>query len=163
MLVVTCAMQAARLHSRWVDVQAEVSRTVAEYDAQTSGPTKWLGLTACLQQQYGQMVADFVQRCEAEADKKVGARGGGLGGGRAGGNAACDSRLFHCSCSLGDSRCVWHVQLGCCTGTGNQHLRRLETGNKSHACATLHVLYAAYPAHSNTCVLCACSCHVVDQ
>lgn len=75
----TCAMQAARLHSRWVDVQAEVSRTVAEYDAQTSGPTKWLGLTACLQQQYGQMVADFVQRCEAEADKKVGARGTGWG------------------------------------------------------------------------------------
>lgn len=83
----TCAMQAARLHSRWVDVQAEVSRTVAEYDAQTSGPTKWLGLTACLQQQYGQMVADFVQRCEAEADKKVGqgALGGGWRGSQAGG------------------------------------------------------------------------------
>jgi hypothetical protein len=64
--------QAARLHSRWVDVQGEVSRAVAEYDAETSGPTKWPRLTAFLQQQYGHMVADFVQRCEAEADKKVG-------------------------------------------------------------------------------------------
>lgn len=62
---------AARLHSRWVDVQGEVSRAVAEYDAETSGPTKWPRLTAFLQQQYGHMVADFVQRCEAEADKKI--------------------------------------------------------------------------------------------
>lgn len=63
--------QAARLHPRWVDVQGEVARTVSEYDALTSGPTKWSRLTAFLQQQYGHMVADFVQRCEAEADKKV--------------------------------------------------------------------------------------------
>ena len=54
-----------------MDVQAEVSRTIAEYDACTSGPTKWPRLTAFLQQQYGHMVADFVQRCETEADKKV--------------------------------------------------------------------------------------------
>lgn len=65
------AAQAARLHSRWVDVQGEVARTISEYDEQTSGPTKWPRLTAFLQQQYGHMVADFVQRCEAEADKKV--------------------------------------------------------------------------------------------
>lgn len=62
---------AARLHKRWVDVQGEVARTVAAYDAATSGPTKWPRLTAFLQQQYGHMVADFVQRCEAEADKKI--------------------------------------------------------------------------------------------
>lgn len=54
-----------------MDVQAEVARTIAEYDERTSGPTKWPRLTAFLQQQYGHMVADFVQRCEAEADKKV--------------------------------------------------------------------------------------------
>jgi hypothetical protein len=65
-------LQAARLHSRWVDVQGEVTRTVTEYDAATHGPTKWPRLTAFLQQQYGHMVADFVQRCEAEADKRVG-------------------------------------------------------------------------------------------
>ena len=52
-------------------MQAEVARSVAEYDAATCGPTKWPRLTACLQQQYGQMVADFVQRCEAEAERKV--------------------------------------------------------------------------------------------
>lgn len=73
MLCVVCvSLQAARLHKRWVDVQGEVARTVAAYDAATSGPTKWPRLTAFLQQQYGHMVADFVQRCEAEADKKVG-------------------------------------------------------------------------------------------
>lgn len=71
MCIIHCAVQAARLHSRWVDVQAEVARTISEYDAQTSGPTKWPRLTTFLQQQYGHMVADFVQRCEAEADKKV--------------------------------------------------------------------------------------------
>lgn len=73
------SLQAARLHKRWVDVQAEVARTVAAYDAATSGPTKWPRLTAFLQQQYGHMVADFVQRCEAEADKKVGGESQGMG------------------------------------------------------------------------------------
>jgi hypothetical protein len=69
---VRATAQAARLHGRWVDVQAEVSRAVAAYAEATSGPNKWPRLTAFLQAQYGHMVADFVQRCEAEADKKVG-------------------------------------------------------------------------------------------
>jgi hypothetical protein len=86
-----CAAQAARLHSRWVDVQGEVARTITEYDAQTSGPTKWPCLTTFLQQQYGHMVADFVQRCEAEADKKV---------------CAC---CCHACCALLDEghHCIW--------------------------------------------------------
>jgi hypothetical protein len=63
-----------------VDVQGEVSRTVAAYDAATSGATKWTALTSFLQQQYGHMVADFVQRCEAEADKRVRRAAGRLAG-----------------------------------------------------------------------------------
>jgi hypothetical protein len=49
-----------------------VSSAIAAYDAATSGPTKWPRLTVFLQQQYGHMVADFVQKCEADAERKVG-------------------------------------------------------------------------------------------
>lgn len=64
-------LQAARLHSSWADVQAEVSRAIAAYDTSTTGPTKWPRLTMFLQQQYGHMVAEFVQKCEVAADKRV--------------------------------------------------------------------------------------------
>lgn len=69
-------VQAARLHRSWAEVQGEVSRVVYAYDAATSGPTKWPRLTAFLQQQYGHIVRDFVQRCEADAEKKVAAARG---------------------------------------------------------------------------------------
>ena len=66
-----CCLQAARLHSSWADVQAEVSRAIAAYDSTTSGPTKWPRLTVFLQQQYGHMVAEFMQKIEASAEKRV--------------------------------------------------------------------------------------------
>jgi hypothetical protein len=67
-----CTMlQAARLHKTWAEVQGQVSSAIAAYDAGTAGPTKWPRLTVFLQQQYGHMVADFVQKCEADAEKKV--------------------------------------------------------------------------------------------
>jgi hypothetical protein len=65
-------LQAARLHKTWAEVQGQVSTAIAAYDAATTGPTKWPRLTVFLQQQYGHMVADFVQKCEADAEKKVG-------------------------------------------------------------------------------------------
>jgi hypothetical protein len=65
-------MQGARLHKTWAEVQGQVSSAIAAYDAATSGPTKWPRLTVFLQQQYGHMVADFVQKCEADAERKVG-------------------------------------------------------------------------------------------
>lgn len=62
---------AARLHKTWAEVQGQVSTAIAAYDAATAGPTKWPRLTVFLQQQYGHMVADFVQKCEADAEKKI--------------------------------------------------------------------------------------------
>eukprot|EP00878_Enallax_costatus_P025318 GHUV01027086.1.p1 GENE.GHUV01027086.1~~GHUV01027086.1.p1 ORF type:complete len:312 (+),score=104.13 GHUV01027086.1:958-1893(+) len=62
---------AARLHSSWADVQAEVSRAIAAYDSTTTGPTKWPRLTVFLQQQYGHMVAEFMQKIEASAEKRI--------------------------------------------------------------------------------------------
>lgn len=105
--------QAARLHSRWVDVQAEVARAVAEYDAQTSGPTKWPRLTAFLQQQYGHMVADFVQRCEAEADKKVGSNVCVRWRLRLGGNtwAVGDPAASICMAAVTGSHMLWEAVL----------------------------------------------------
>lgn len=64
-------VQAVRMHRTWGEVQSAVAAALAAYDAATSGPTKWPRLTVFLQQQYGAIVAEFVQRCEAEADKQV--------------------------------------------------------------------------------------------
>jgi hypothetical protein len=58
--------------STWADVQAEVTRVVEEFDQTTSGPTKWPRLTAFLQQQYGNIVREFVRRCEDDCRKQAG-------------------------------------------------------------------------------------------
>jgi hypothetical protein len=87
------SLQGARLHKTWAEVQGQVSSAIAAYDAGTSGPTKWPRLTVFLQQQYGHMVADFVQKCEADAERKVG---------------CC------CCCTIClTALCSWQLQLRC--------------------------------------------------